>query len=357
MSFQYRSVPQIYEALRRSFASALQGAKADTALQPASIGQSVQAHDDVLDALANLGEATGLLQKNADDTFSAIALEGTKVLTAQIAQGRLTLQNNVAVPSGEVLAAGTVYYTPFNNGNVISIWDGTEWVPRTFSQRSISLSGLAANTLYDIFLFDNNSVLTLEAVAWQNSSAGISTRASATDISQRDGVWVKAADDRRYLGTIRTSALGQSEDSPLKRFVFNAQNRVPRGVFLLDEATNVYPTLLVWRAYGNITANRVEAVFGLPSNPINLTAFASAGVNADCLVGIGQNTTVDANSEYTGASSDVLADNIGIGATLSSVSDEGYHFFQLVQRTNALGASIANRASFYRGGIVGQILM
>jgi len=87
------------------FATAAQGAKADTALQPAAIGTSVQAHDADLDWLAaNLSNAGRALIDDAD----AAAQRATLGLAAVAVSGSYTdLSNKPALGSAAALNVGT----------------------------------------------------------------------------------------------------------------------------------------------------------------------------------------------------------------------------------------------------------
>jgi len=169
-------------------------------------------------------------------------------INSQIAQGRLTLTSNTPVLSSNVTGATTLYYTPYT-GSQISIWDGSKWSVRTFTERSLSLSGLAANTNYDVFIYDNAGTLTLEAVAWSNSGAGTSARASA--LSWLNGVRVKDSDKRKYLGSFRTTGTtGQTEFSfyqyasliTVKPFLINEFNREKYHIKFVDPTNTSYST-------------------------------------------------------------------------------------------------------------------
>ncbi len=98
---------------------------------------------------------------------------------AGICNGRLTLSSGVPVPTADVLAATSLYFTPFR-GNQVALYNGSAWALFPFTERSLSLSGLAANTPYDIFLYDNAGTLTLEAVAWNAPDNGSITSISNT---------------------------------------------------------------------------------------------------------------------------------------------------------------------------------
>src|SRR5262245_56487598 len=73
-----------------------------------------------------------------------------KVSASACAQGRLSLSSANPVPSSDVSAATTIYYTPYG-GNRISLYNTSGyWETGAFTERSLSLSGLAANTNFDV---------------------------------------------------------------------------------------------------------------------------------------------------------------------------------------------------------------
>jgi hypothetical protein len=141
-----------------------------------------------------------------------------------IAQGRLTLENGVAISTSDQTAKNILYYTPYN-GNNISLYNGTKWETINFSQTSLTLTGLSSASNYDVFGYKSGSSLILELSIWSNGT----TR--ATGLVLQDGVYCKSgALTRRYLGTIRTTSSTTTEDSLINRFVWNANNRISRRV-------------------------------------------------------------------------------------------------------------------------------
>lgn len=66
--------------------------------------------------------------------------------------GRLTLQSGTPITTSDVTAAATVYFTPWR-GNVLSLFDGTDWQPYTFSELSLTLSGLTSGKNYDVYAY------------------------------------------------------------------------------------------------------------------------------------------------------------------------------------------------------------
>ena len=212
-----------------------------------------------------------------DDQSIASAVAFRQLGIAAVAQGRLTLETGVAVSTTDQLAKTVLYYTPYN-GNYVALYDTglSRWDLYQFTERSLSLSGLAANTNYDIFLWNNSGTLTLQAVAWSSSGAGTSTRASA--ISQLEGIWVKNSDKRRYLGTIRTTAtIGQCEDSIERRFVYNVPPSVVTRILDVSDSTSHTYTSSVVRNWNN-TLVQVQIVLGLDTGvSVSVSAFHQGG--------------------------------------------------------------------------------
>lgn len=96
---------------------------------------------------------------------------------ASICDGRLTLNIVEPMPILDILNANLLYFTPFR-GHQIALYNGTDWVLYPFTQLSLNLSSptlLAANTLYDIFIYDDAGTLRLEAVAWTSPATGAIT--------------------------------------------------------------------------------------------------------------------------------------------------------------------------------------
>lgn len=218
-----------------------------------------------------------------------------------VCDGRLTLTSGTAVTVSDVTAAGTVYFTPYK-GQTIGLYDGSAWSTITFAETSLSLTGLTANTNYDVFGYDNSGALALEALAWTDAT----TRATA--ITLQDGIYVKSgATTRRYLGTIRiTGTTGQTEDSAAKRFVWNMYNRMSRRSFVSDTTDTWTYSTFTWRQANGSTSNEVAFIRGLDEDlvhgavtgivaPSDSTAYA-VGVR----VGLDSTTTGWSNGLFAG---------------------------------------------------------
>ena len=204
-------------------------------------------------------------------------------------EGRLTLTTGVPITTTDVTAATTLYFTPFR-GNRIGTYDGAAWSVNAFTEKSITLATLTAGLPYDVFIVD--STLALELVAWTNAT----TRATALVL--QDGIYCKTgALTRRYLGTVCIAATGQSEDSLLKRYVWNYYNRVERPMEVFDATDTWTWNSATWHQANAAAGNKVEYVCGVSEDLVNATVHGAAvtsGSNAGS-TGIGIDAT-NANS-------------------------------------------------------------
>jgi hypothetical protein len=106
-------IPLIEQQLRRYFATATQGLKADTSLQPGSIGSSVQGYDDDLQAIADLA-TTGILQRNGVGDVTAGLIGTANITDGAVTEAKLDASvtsklNSVAIP------AGTIFLGPWTS--------------------------------------------------------------------------------------------------------------------------------------------------------------------------------------------------------------------------------------------------
>jgi len=220
-------------------------------------------------------------------TTVADALAGTSAvnLTASI--------TSVIKPSG--VSSSTLYYTPYN-GNVVTLYDGTNWVLSEFDEIALPLGTVTSELPYDVFIYLTGSTLALELVAWT------STFVRATELVLLDGNYVKNISGlHRYVGTICPNSTTTTIDDAGglissgvggTRYVYNAQNQIIRQLFVVETTTWTYATA-TWRAARGSTTNRVKFVVGLPGGLV--TAFIRAAhtvnISSDCAVGAALNAT------------------------------------------------------------------
>ena len=199
-----------------------------------------------------------------------------------VCEGRLTLTSNTPVTTSDVTAATTLFFTPFR-GSRVALYSGTAWNTRTFSQLSIAVPA-TANTMYDVWAFDNAGTVSLELTAWSNDT----TRATA--LAMQDGVYVRSsAATRRYLGSFRTTAVsGQTEDSSANRFVWNYHHRVPRVLRPpMETADSWVYTVSTWRQANANTANQLNFIIGVSEDMVTAQVMAAASsTQASTVLGV-----------------------------------------------------------------------
>lgn len=213
-------------------------------------------------------------------------------------QGYLTPTSGTPVITSDVISNTTLVYTPYV-GNTVPIYTGTGFSPTVFSELTLTLSAShAANTIYDVFIFNNSSVLTLvTGPAWSSSTAGSCSRgtgAGTTQISRLNGLWVNTvlmtgrngastfsipANQATYLGSIHVdTTAGQisclvSYGQNRKWAVWNAYNRVPIKLICGDSTASwAYSTATI-RASDATPASYSATAFNFPS-----VTFCNGGV-------------------------------------------------------------------------------
>jgi hypothetical protein len=266
------------------------------------MASTISAQTSGAGGISMTGDASGILNLNSNGTTVAavsstgVAVTGTlsatggvQNLVTGICEGRLTLTSGTAVTTGDVTGATTVYFTPYN-GNRIALYDGTNWLTYSFTERSLALGTLATLTPYDVYIYNNSGTLTLEFLAWTNGT----TRATALVL--QDGVYVKTgATTRRYLGTFYTTGTTTTEDSAAKRYLWNNYNRVVRGMKAALETTDSWTyTTATWRQANANTANQLNLFVGLVEDAVGSSLVAYAGntiATINLRNGIGLNST------------------------------------------------------------------
>lgn len=244
-------------------------------------------------------------------------------------QGRITLTSGVAVMATSVAGATTVYYA-LANGNQVPIYDGTNFVPTTFTELSQattdatkSPAAVANNSNYDLFVWnDGGTIRCTRGPAW-SSSTSRGTGAGTTELQAVNGVYLNkvaitngpAANRGTYVGTIRSNGtatidwvLGASGTAGVLG-IWNNYNRVQVTTTAYDStATWTYSSSTVRQARGS-AVNQISFVSGLPEESVDASyviAFNTAAVAASfCQAGL----ALDSNTAY---------DKFGVATTPSA---------------------------------------
>jgi len=268
-----------------------------------------------------------------------------------VCEGRLTLSSGTPVTTANVVAATTVYFSPYT-GNRISLYDGTRWTIYTFTELSLSLSGFTADKNSDIFIYDNAGTLALERTEWTNDT----TRATA--LAVHDGVLVKSgAITRRYLGTIRTTGTtGQCEDSEAKRFVWNYYNRVRRPFSCEESATSWSYSTSNWRYHNNSSANRVEFVIGVAEDSVQAGMLGSFSGNGSMAMHLDSATPTTPDSLIAYSNTATVS---SIGAFYEETVAAGYHFLAMIEwaaaATTFYGRDVFDGDRYIQTGMRGNL--
>lgn len=238
-----------------------------------------------------------LVRATADNVVEILSfVKSTAVVPPYYADHRLTvISGNPVADVAPGTVCSTLYYTAYK-GNNISLFNGSSWVIRQFTEISTVFSVAAVGRPYDIFCYDNAGVATLYPLAWTNDT----TRAS--NLLKQDGVWVLQGDTtKRYIGTVYTTAANSIEDSQSNRYVWNMYNRVPRQLYKQGNAASwTIPAGAIRQANAS-AANQVNVVVGLLEDAVTIgvnTAVNQAAAS-DGYIGIGVNSnTAFAASRY-----------------------------------------------------------
>lgn len=264
-------------------------------------------------------------------TSLASAIE---LLAQGTVNGRLTLLSATPLPTTDQTARPIIYFTPYL-GNKVGLYNGTSWKLYTFTEKSISLAGMAANRNYDVFGYASAGTLVIEALAWTSDLA------RATALTTRDGVHVRADDvTRRYLGTFRTTAtIGQCEDSEARRYVWNLYNQVQRHLFYTAIDIHIYNSATE-RAWNNNTAHRFQWVQGsAQSFMTNVCALSSTTSGTSTRVAAGLDVISGGDHRYGVVGQGVANAGSLVGDGGGNMVAPGFHFIQCLQTSSVTGTN------------------
>lgn len=307
--------------------------------------------------------------------------------------GRLTLTTATPETTADVTAATILYYTPYK-GDIISLYDGSNWVPASFVEVSIPLTTTQSGTTHTNTTIDGltdtsqlcagmqvtgtnvaantviNSISSSTAIVVNNATTGSATNtmtfklppskvhdvwgylsagtvkleflawtsdtARATALTTQNGVDVKTGDaTRRLLGTIRTTTTaGQTEDSIARRFVSNRYKDVARAMQVNDAtATWVYSTA-TWRQANANTGNQLDYVCCV-ARPIQAVVVGqvTSGTTVNSAVGIGVDAIPAASAAVISLSPSVPSSGLSVNmwAYYAGTPGVGRHFITWIE--------------------------
>ena len=278
--------------------NAITNAKLRDSTANSVIGRSISTAGDPADIVSS-GDGVVLRRTGSTLGFGTLDLANANTFTGvlPIARGGTASVVNLAIgliPGGRITLGSqfgsVVLYNPTVHG-MISLLSGGDW--KVFNMAALSLgldlSGMSANSQHDIFLYDNAGTLTLVSNQWTNAT----TRQTA--ISQVDGIWVQTSNTaRRYLGTVRANATPTFEDTEAHRYVWNAYNRIPLAMKVLEGTNSWTYTTTAFRQANGLAANALDFVIGLTGDMVEAEVhalFAATAANIAVASGIGLDST------------------------------------------------------------------
>lgn len=240
-------------------------------------------------------------------------------------QLRMTGVSGTPVAISDATALTSIYITPFR-GNKVALYYAGSWQLFDLTEIPVSLVSLSANTLYDFFIYWTGSTISVEAQGWASANA------RAVAVTMTNGVYTKGTDPtRRYIGTIRTTVAGQTEDSRAKRYIWNYYNRQNRLLYNLDISSHSYTTA-AWRTWLAATTMRFEYIVGFQEDTVQTEISARwGGASSEIAIGLALNSTVvpaSANNPYVDWLGSTIA-TFGDGAYENVLL--GYNYHQLME--------------------------
>ena len=237
-------------------------------------------------------------------------------------QGRLSLTSGVAIMTGSVAGATTIYYVG-GAGHNVPIYDGVAVAQYQICaantvgacQLSVVLgSNWTANTFYDWYIAYNGGTPTLCSVAWTNSTTrataltpidGLNSNATSFTCATSNSTSITPASNQAtYVGTCETGLAGQfnhvygaasAGGTAANIQCWNAYKPVTQKTTVSDTTASwTYNVATTWRA---ANAGNVKGTFvrGLAQDSLEGTYYAlsqaGAGSNAEAGVGIDSTTS------------------------------------------------------------------
>jgi hypothetical protein len=265
--------------------------------------------------------------------------------------GRLTLTSGVAITTADVTAAPIVYYAP-STGIYVPIYNGSTVSGSQFTASTTDAVGLSTtlgsswttNTNYDWFVGLNSSTVTMcSGPAWTSDSAR-GTGAGTTELQILNGLWTNknsmtcrygnattftcAANQCTYVGSMRTVAAGQAEDSLVKRFIWNAYNQAQREMKRVDTTPTWNYSTASFRQANGSTSNQMEFFLGLSGGQVEgsytATVSSSTGTPRPVNVSVALDSTsaITDGTVYLSPTSTLFITNTHIYRGLPAI---GYH--------------------------------
>lgn len=291
------------------------GGTGDTTLTAYAVLTGGTTTTNPVQSIASVGTLGQVLTSNGAGALPSFQNLGAIALAVNdLSNFRLTLTTGVPITTADVLAATTIYWTPYR-GNYVSLYNtgSAIWANFTSAELSIAVPATTA-TVYDVYVGLSGGVPALSLIAWTN----ITTRATA--LALQNGVLVSSGNAAlRYVGSFATTGVsGQTEDSSANRLVWNYYNRVFKQQTITYTGGNYTYSTATWRQTNGSTTYQVKNVIGYSEDIVkfvstSFTVNATTGAYVATGVGLNSTTTNSANTfgGFNPTSSSPVFPNIG----------------------------------------------
>lgn len=361
---------------------------------------NVGAQDIVLNDESSSSTAANRFALTADLTLSADAVailqyDGTSARWRAVSgggggggsgapsapQGRLTLTSGVPITTSDVTGAATLYYTSAA-GRHVPLWNGSSFTMTDFggelsndtTASSVGKAGpaaVAADKCYYLMVWEDGGTIRLtRSPAWA-SDTDPGTGAGTAEIQFVQGFYVNkyditngpAAGYGTVVGAVRSNGSSQLVDSVLFRWVSNIYNQSPRKVRVIETTDSWAAAAAAWRYANNSSANRVDVLFALDGQAVNLqaTVSASATVANDFIVGgIGLDWTSGAPSDNLTLAPTLTATAAAYAAPTfyAGYPGRGRHYFAWLEYASATTVTFLGDGggTIIQNGLQGTVL-
>ena len=332
-------------------------------------------------SVATIGGNTGAftLTEPITNATNAILLNATVT-----PQGRLTLTTGTPVLTSTVSAATTIYYALYS-GNLIPIYDGTNFIPTAFTELSIGTtdtsqnpSAIGASKVNDWFVWNQSGTLLLShGPDWTNDTS----RSAGTALVRVNGVLMNsvtigngtttgpAASRGTYIGTTRSDASSKlnyvfgasaAGGTPALFGVWNMYNRRAVSTMVQDSTASWTATAPIIRSADNSVGMRISFVQGQQEDEVTASyevLAGSASVSNTMSAGIGVNST----AAFSGR-----VGNVSLAAPQNSMAQGeytgtflGFNFLQALEgsASSGTGTFFSTIGSFTQNGLHGRLMM
>lgn len=300
-------------------------------------------------------------------------------------QGRLTPVSGSPVWSTDQAAKTVLYYDATGTvGKQVPVYNGSNVImlpicaAGTAGTCNVTLtlgSNWAASTAFDVYGYNNGGTLGLCTVAWSNSGAGTSTRATtlqAFDAFQTNSAIATcrttnaattscAANQCTYLGSFLTNGSTGTYDFKFGTAasgggaaclcIYNPYNQVQQSAMVIDSGASYNYTLAAYQQARASTGNQVTILVGSAGSAIRAGAYAQSANSTGGIInasGVGIDVT-NANSAQIQLAAQSSAGNTAPSTAVYSGSPSaGVHVVARLEYSQAAGTT-----TWYAGSIAG----